>query len=156
MVYFKDLLTKRKSKFALVLGIIFLVVSVSSIPIKLAEKNTLSTFDWIYFIVFFLNGIYWIIALGLGLQVERIFGKAYIRIDNEKIVFKTGVIEKLHEISWNEINSIEYNSSCFIIKRKNRSDYKIRVSNLEYSTIQEIKALVDEISQSKNISSAVY
>lgn len=156
MVYFKDLLTKRKSKFALVLGIIFLVVSVSSIPIKLAEKNTLSTFDWIYFIVFFLNGIYWIIALGLGLQVEGIFGKAYIRIDNEKIVFKTGVIEKLHEISWNEINSIEYNSSCFIIKRKNRSDYKIRVSNLESSTIQEIKALVDEISQSKNISSAVY
>lgn len=93
--------------------------------------------------------------LGLGFQAERIFGKAYLRIDNEKIAIKTGVFEKLQEIAWNEINSIEYNSNCFIIKRKNGADYKIRLSNLEYSSIQEIKVIVDRISKSKNIVSTI-
>lgn len=154
MEYFKDLLRKKKSKYALASGIVFLSGAFLSIPMKLAENNTLSIFDWIFSTIFFWNGIYWII-IGLGFQVERIFGKAYVKIDSDKILVKTGAFEKLHEISWNEINSIYYNSGCFIIKRKNSSDYKIRLSNLKYSTIQEIKAVVDKISKSKNISIAV-
>jgi uncharacterized membrane protein len=150
MEYVQDFLKKKKSKYGIAFSVLFFIIAFSSIPIKLAENNSLSTFDWIYFIVFFFNGTYWLI-FGLGYQVERLFGKAYVRIDNEKIAIKTGIIEKLQEIKWDEIMSINYKSSCFEIKRNNGTDYSIRLSSLEYSTIQEIKNVIKSISKNKNI-----
>jgi len=150
MEYVQDFLKKKKSKYGIAFSLLFFIIAFSSIPIKLAENNSLSTFDWIYFIVFFFNGIYWLI-FGLGYQVERLFGKAYVGIDNEKISIKTGIFEKIQEIEWIEVKSMNYKSSCFEIKRNNGTDYSIRLSNLEYSTIQEIKNAIESISISKNI-----
>ena len=151
MNYSKDLLKeKKKTKFGIVLGILFFVIAISWIPIRLIEKNTISSFDWFYTIIFILNGLSQIMV-GLGYSVERLIGKAFIKIDNQVIKIKTGAFDKEQSIDWNDINSIDYKPSNFIIIKNDKSSFKLTMTKLEYSVIQEIKNVINEIVNNKTI-----
>ncbi len=151
MDYSKDLLKKRKkSKFAIILSILFYVLAISWIPIRLIEKNSVSGFDWFYTVIMFLNGLSQTMA-GLGYSVERLIGKAYIKIDNQVIKIKSGAFNREQSINWDEINLIDYKASNFIITKNDKTVFKLTMSKLEYSVIQEMKNVIDEIAKSKKI-----
>ncbi|MBS0011219.1 MAG: hypothetical protein KFF49_07405 [Bacteroidales bacterium] len=151
MDYSRDLLKeKKKSKFALILGILSFVFAIFWIIIKLNDKNVLSTFDWIYSFLFLLNGISHT-SSGLGYSIERLIGKAFIKIDNQVIKIKTGAFDKEQSIDWSEISSIDYKPNNFMITKKDSSIFKLSMTKLEYSVIQEIKNVIDKIGNDKNI-----
>ena len=79
----------KKSFFRIVLGVLFIVLSCVWIMIRITHKEVISLFDWFYFGIFAINGIFHT-AEGLGF----FFGKAYILINPELISLKAGVFDK--------------------------------------------------------------
>jgi len=152
MDYSRNLLkVKKKSKFALILGILSFIFAIFWISLKLIDKNFLSTFDWIYSFLFLLNGVSHT-SSGLGYSIERLIGKAFVKIDSNVIKIKTGTFDKEQTVDWSDINSIEYKPSNFMITRNDNSVYKLSMTKLEYSVIQEIKNVIDKIGNDKKIS----
>ncbi len=151
MDYSKDLLKeKKKSKFALIFSLLFYVVAISWIPIRLVENGAISGFDWFYTSIMFLNGLSQTMA-GRGYSIERLIGKAFIKIDNQVIKIKTGAFDKEQSIDWSEISSIDYKPSIFIITKNDNSICQLTMTKLEYSEIQDIKNVIDKIANDKKI-----
>ena len=152
MNYSKNLLKGRqKSKFAIVIGILFFMIAISWIPVHLIENGSVSGFDWFFMIIFLLNGLYQTMA-GLGYSIDNLIGKAFIEIDHRVIRIKTGAFDKEHSVSWDEIYSIDYKPNKFIITKNNKTKLNLTISKLEYSVIQEIKNVISEIANKKEIS----
>jgi len=151
MEYRKDLLKQRqKSKLGIVIGILFFVVAVSWIPIRLLDKHSISVFDWLYSLGFFLNGVSQVMT-GLGSSFERVIGKAFINIDGQSLQIKLSAFNREQLIRWSEIESIEYKTNCFIFSQSNAANFVFNLGRLEYSTTQEIKTIICEIAKRKNI-----
>ena len=151
MDYTKDLLKDyKKSKFALIVSVILYSIAIGWIPLRMMDKGTVSGIDWIYASIFFVNGLSQTMA-GLGYSVEKLIGKAYIIINEQKINIKTGIFEKEQKVQWNEISSIDYKANNFLITKKDKSTIKLTLTKIEYSVIQEIKDSISKISFDKNI-----
>jgi len=151
MNYSKNLLKgRKKSTFAIVVGILFFIVAISWIPVRLTENGSVSGFDWFYMIIFLLNGLSQTMA-GLGYSIDSLVGKAFIEIDNQIIRLKTGPFDKEQSITWDEIHSIDYKLNKLMITKNNRTKLNLTMSKLEYSVIQEIKNVISEIANKKEI-----
>lgn len=152
MDYSRDLLKlKKKSKLALIFSILFYLIAISWIPIRLIEKGAISGFDWFYTSIMLFNGISQTMA-ARGYSIERLIGKAFIKIDSQVVIIKTGVFDKKQSIYWSEISSIDYKPSNFVITKNDSSTYNLNMTKLEYSEIQEIKNVIDRIAKDKNVS----
>ena len=79
MNYTKDLLQIRKKKLLVVLGCAMIMLSIWYIPVKWMNEEPISIFDWGFMVVFLLNGTIQLLH-GLGINEERLFGKAYITL----------------------------------------------------------------------------
>ena len=151
MNYSVDLLSFRtKSKFVLVLGILLVLVAIGWFIAIWVRKGSASFFDWLFFILLLLNGLLQI-SQGLGNPIERLFGKAFVRINSQEISIKTGVFDKKQTVKWSEIHSISYKPANFIITKKDNSTYRLSMAKLGYSLIKEIKNVVSNIANDKNI-----
>ncbi len=152
MEYSIDLLKeKKKSIFILVLGILLLLLALAWIPIRWKGNGSVTFFDWIYFIAMLLSGFSQI-SQGLGYPIVRLFGKAYVEINNKIIRVKTGVLDKEQSVEWSDIDSINYKSGNFVITKKDNSIYNLSASKLEYIQIQEVKSVINNIANDKKIS----
>lgn len=121
MEYKKDLLERHaKSIFRLLLGIAFCLISILWMIARLAENEEIRLFDWFYSGIFTLIGLSHLFE-GLGISIERFFGKAFVHIDTERINIKLGVFEKEYTIGWHEIKSIVYKSADFTIQKLDNS-----------------------------------
>jgi len=153
MEYTRDLLkVKKKSKFPLFLGIASFAIAIIWIWMKLIYNERIETFDWFYSIVFLLNGVSHT-STGLGYSIERIFGKAFIQIDDQVIYVKTGVLDKGQKVYWSEIQSIDYKPNKFTITKKDDSTSTIELTKLEYSVIQETKDAIETRANDSNVPS---
>jgi len=152
MKYSKDLLKKRKkSKVNMAFGLFVIFIAITWIPLHLIEKVSISGFDWPYMFIFLLNGLS-LFMTGYGYSLDRIIGKAFIEIDNQVIRMKTDIFDKEKSISWDNINSIEYKPSKFIVAKKDKTKLILTISKLEYIEIQEIKNVISDIANKKKIS----
>lgn len=151
MEYKRDLLTEvKKSKLRVIFGILFFVFSIAWIMIRFIENEPIRTFDWIYSIVFSLNGITHI-SSGLGYSPERLIGKAFIQIDGERIKIKLGVFDKEFYINWQDISAIAYKPNVFKIKKRDNTTQVISISKLDFIRTSEIKDVIANISNEKGI-----
>ena len=151
MNYSKNLLKKRKkSTFVFILGILLLLFALTWIPVRLIENEQISGFDIIYVIIFLLNGIVQILA-GRGISPEKIFGEAYINIDEKMISIKPNAVKKGNSIQWKDISFLNYNLGKFSFTLKNQQIQEVSVHNLEYSVIQDIKKSIASIAKKKEI-----
>jgi len=151
MEYKKDLLKNNgKSIFRLILGIFFCAISILWIIARLADNELVRLFDWFYSGIFTLIGLTHIFG-GLGISIERFFGKAYVHIDNEMIAIKLGVFEKEYKIEWEEIKSIECKSVDFTIQKLDKSSIFFPISKLDYFNVIGIKDIVSKLAESKDI-----
>lgn len=131
-------------------GIAFFIISIFWIRIRLVNGEIIKPFDWIYAGAFALNGIVQLLS-GLGYSIERLFGKAFIRINSEVINFKIGIFEKESKIAWKDVKSIDYKSNNFKIFMLDNSKKLIGISKLDFSSIIEIKEIVKKIADDKGI-----
>lgn len=151
MEYYKDLLRKNKnSKAQLILGIIFLLISIFWIISKYIDHTHIRIFDWIYSIFFFLNGAVQILE-GIGISSNKIFGKAYLRINADFIDIKPIIFEKSQKILWDDINEIEIKSSSIVIAPTIGKHLIINYGTLDFKTVSEIKEKIISVARSKNI-----
>lgn len=151
MDYSKDLLKeKKKSRFALGLSILFYLLAIAWIPIQLIDEDTISVFDWFYVFVMFFNGLSQTMG-ALGYSVDRLIGKAFVKIDDQVINIKTGAFAKEQSIEWSQISSIYYQPGNFTITKTDNSTCTLTLSKLEYSVIQEIKSVIENMANDKKI-----
>lgn len=155
MKYSKDLLKRRKkSKLVIAFGIFVIVIAIIGIPLRLAEKSLNSWFDWFYMIIFLFNGLA-LTMTGLGYSIDKLIGKAFIEIDNQRIRVKKSIMDKEQSISWDNINTIEYKPNKFIVIKNDKTKLKLTVSNLEYSAIQDIKDVISKTANMKKITTNI-
>jgi hypothetical protein len=148
MEYKKDLLQNNaKSTFRLILGILFCVVSFA----RVLDNESISLFDWFCSLVFLTIGVIHIFS-GLGISVERFFGKAFVHIDQQMIDIKLGVFEKEFKIDWREILSIECKTCGFTIQKRDNTFLFFPFSKLDYSSVVAIKDILSKLAGSKAIS----
>jgi hypothetical protein len=145
-----NLLKKKKSLFRVIFGSSFLLIAGGWIAIRFVEKAAISAFDWIYFGVFTLSGVFHMIE-GLGFQFGSFFGKAHILINSEYISLKAGIHEKEQFVNWSAIKSMDYQLNKLIIQRTDDTTTYISLSGFEYLQIQEIRRTIHCIAADKKI-----
>lgn len=151
MEYKKDLLEPHaKSISRLLLGIAFCLISILWMVARSAENEEIRLFDWFYSGIFTLIGLSHLFE-GLGISIERFFGKAFVHIDTERIDIKLGVFEKEYNIGWHEIKSIECKSADFTIQKLDNSTVFFPISKLDYSSITGIREILVKLADSKDI-----
>lgn len=147
----KNLLRKEKrSYYSFFVGILFFVISFLWIIVKIREGQKITIFDWVYSGLFSLNGI--VQSLGsFGFQIEELFGKAFIIINDERISIKTEVFDKEQTILWADIKKISYNINKFQIIKMDGKTLTLDVSKINYALKNEVRELVENISNEKHI-----
>jgi len=102
--------------------------------------------------------IMWVIYGGLGLysiytgnSFYRIFGDAYVKINNEKIRFKPGALKKELQLNWDEITSVVTKPTYLIFKNKKGIEVKLPFENMEYSKVQQVKEILEKLLKEKGI-----
>lgn len=97
-----------------------------------------------------LQGITGIIN-GMGYSVEKIFGSAFVLVDNEQIAIKTGVGAKVKSIKWSQIKSMEYKTNWFEVILTDGSISKLVLSGLEFKVLVETRDAINFIAAEKGI-----
>jgi len=153
MEFKKDLLKKdKKSILKLVLGILFLVISGAWIVDRILEYQSFRLFDWFYSGILTLNGIVYTIE-GSGLSISKLFGKAFVWIDNDRISIKPGIMDKEQKVYWNAIKTMDYKLNKYHIRQMDNTSITLDLSKLGYALKNEIRETLDSIAKKKNIQS---
>lgn len=147
----RDLLKiEKKSVFKIIVGMLFFVISIAWIVDKNINDQIIRPFDWLLLGIFVLNGVVHSIE-GFGFSLARLFGKAFILIDNERIVIKTGVFAKEQNVSWQDIKSIANNPIRCQIARNDGTSVTLKLSKLDYSLIKDIKSTIIVFAKEKGL-----
>ncbi len=146
-----DLLRKKeKSKTAILLASVSILFSIIWIPIKYLDHKILSASDWVFSFYFAVYGVL-ALLMGFGYHFERIWGTSFIDIDHIHIVVKSGVWSKKQAILWNDIQSMDYKTNWFEIKKYDGSTFKLKLSDLEYIVLIETRNTINFIAADKRI-----
>lgn len=149
MEYYKNLYPHQvRMKIQLILGIVFIALSITWILIKI--NNEIIVFDWIYSGVFFLNGIVSIMQY-YGFIIEEFFGKRFIRITNKKIQYKPRTLKSEIVILWEDIHAIQFKVNHVKIEYNDGKTFKLQYNSMDYRSVQQLKETIREIAKSYNI-----
>ena len=148
MEYYKNLYPQpEKKKFQLILGIIFIILSIFWILNKMGDK--ILAFDWIYSSIFMLNGVS-VIMQYFGYNIDELFGKRFIKITPEEISYKPKTLKPETKILWKNITSILLKVNHINIKYNNGEIINIHYNSLDYSSVQELKDTITEFARNNN------
>ena len=150
MNYTKDLQQIHKKKLPVVLGCTMIVLSVWYIPIKWLDKEPISIFDWCVAAVFLLNGTVQLLH-GLGINEERLFGKAYITINDTGLRIKTAALANEQLVDWNDVSSIHVGKWSVNFLQTNLNIKQIYLSKLDKETQQEVKEAIMAVADKNRI-----
>lgn len=146
-----DLIPKRqRSKFTLVMGVISLSIPIIYVVFRFFGDREKLFSQFPMMILLTLQGITGIIN-GMGYSVEKFFGSAYVLVDNEQIVIKTGIWTRMKSIRWSQIKSLQYKSNWFEIIHPDGSASKLELSELEFKVLVETRDAVYYIAAEKGI-----
>jgi hypothetical protein len=147
----RDLLVvQKKSVFRIIMGILFFVISIVWVIDLVINSKTSRPFDWLFFGVFVMNGLIHSIE-GFGFSLARLFGKAFILIDTDRIAIKTGVLAKEQSVYWKDIKSLSYKPIRFKIVRNDNTSMTFNLSKLDYLLIKDMKISINEIANEKGL-----
>lgn len=147
----KDLLQiEKKSLARIILGIGFFICAAGWILSRHIDNQIIKFFDWLFFGTMAINGIYHVIE-GFGFSFPKLFGKAFIIIDNDEIRIKNGVFDEEQSILWRDIKSIRYKPSIFQIIKLDETFVAFKLQDLDYSLIREIKEVIRAIAHEKGV-----
>jgi len=150
MEFYKNLYPYRESKkIQLVFGFIFIILSILWILQKKHFNSQIFVFDWLYSIIFLLNGIV-VILQYYGIHIEEIFGKRYIKITPEEIDYKPKTFNPAKKIKWVDVKVINFKVNSIELESIKGENIVINYTNLEYASVQELKERIAQITQNKN------
>ncbi len=88
---------------------------------------------------------------GFGISIEKLFGEAFVVIDNELISIKTKINKKEETVYWKDVKSVDFKYNQLTIKRVDNTNMNIDIVNLTYNTKKDIRTIISKISEDKNI-----
>ncbi len=156
MEYYKDLLENDFSRkhgykyawiFNVVFGFLMLFLSVYYLKVFSHEIEELHI---IVSTLFFTNGLIFTLR-GFNFKIEKLFGKAFIKINDRGFILKTSPFKSEQSIYWQDIESVHYTAGKFTFLKNDGSKIKFSVIELNYATIQEIKEAVSKYTQLNDI-----
>lgn len=150
MNYTKDLQQIRKKKLLVVLGCAMIMLSIWYIPVKWMNEEPISIFDWGFMVVFLLNGTIQLLH-GLGINEVRLFGKAYITINDTGLRIKTAALAKEQSVDWNDVSSIHVGKWSVNFLQTNLNIKQIYLSKLDKETQQEVKEAIMAVADKNGI-----
>ncbi|MDK2977903.1 MAG: hypothetical protein PWP52_617 [Bacteroidales bacterium] len=150
MKYYKDLHPQPESnKFHLILGILFIILSIALIITNFVEDGFLTIFNWFYSFILFLNGVV-ILLQYRGINIDRIFGKKFIRVTPEQICYKPTHRSKEQIVNWKEVEAIKFNIySVDIISHSHTLN--ISYQSQSFQDIQLFKQTILQSAEQKSI-----
>jgi len=150
MNYFKDFLEKEKhSLLQLFFGVIFIILSILMIISKQRGLAELSVWEWLFAVVFFLNGIVNLLE-GRGVRVEKYFGKAYLAINQESFQMKRTVFHPVQDIRWQQVQKLEVRLMRFYFYLPERTQ-KISLYKLPLKEREKVFNVVRDLAEFYNI-----
>lgn len=114
------------------------------------EHEKITFFDGLYFAAMFANGIFHTLE-GRGKFVNSLFGEAYVSINEEHIKVKPFIFGSCQEFFWNDIQSIRFGSYDTEIMDKKEKFHRVKLDQLEYPVLKEVKETLKKIGTAKNI-----
>ncbi|ASB50564.1 hypothetical protein [Alkalitalea saponilacus] len=146
-----NLLKNKKSRTRIFYGIILVLFSISFLIIKPLKDGHISTFDWVYVIVFMLLGIGHLIE-GYGFSFSTFLNReAFVHIGDSGLKIKKDAFSKEKEIEWNHVKTIEYKSAQYKIGMNNNEIIHIDIPTDDYHRVQIIKESVNHYAEKNEI-----
>ena len=126
------------------------MLSIWYIPVKWMNEEPISIFDWGFMVVFLLNGTIQLLH-GLGINEVRLFGKAYITINDTGLRIKTAALAKEQSVDWNDVSSIHVGKWSVNFLQTNLNIKQIHLSKLDKETQQEVKEAIMAVADKNRI-----
>ncbi len=123
------------------------IIAVSWIIVKLYERTPFRLFDWFY--VSFMM-LYFIVFMARIIKPD-IFGKAFVRIDENVISMKISPNAKEYNIPWAQVSKLLYRVTFLDIFLVDGSSVSIDLTNVGYENIQKIKVVIQQVCRAKGI-----
>jgi len=150
MEYYFDLYPRNeRTKLQFILSILFLIISILWITNRIYHHQHISLFDWLYSIIFFLNGVVNLLEY-FGKPIDRIFGTTFIKINNQEISYKPGLFKNEISLEWKGIETIIFKINYLEIIYK-QVPIHLKYHGQQYVVIQDLKNIVRTIAQEKDI-----
>jgi hypothetical protein len=146
----KNLLKKEKSGFRISVGVISILLSILWIGNRIISDLDIRPFDWLYSVFFALIGVVHLIE-GYGTSAEKLFGSAFVLIDNERISIKPRILTKGQNIYWESIKRLDYKFNTFRIQKVDNTIMTLDLSKFDYVLKNDIKNTIATIAKDKNI-----
>lgn len=140
----------KKSTFKKISGIGSIILALAWLVTITIFNESPSVIYIIYCIWFVIYGIIFLLD-GMGINIMKWFGEAYIRIDGIGIRVKKGVFAKVFSLDWSEVEQVEYFLLRICFTLSGGEVRELNYDNLDYGHIQEIKRVVRLISDDKVI-----
>ncbi len=156
MEYQIDLLQKSKKDWFRIIwgGAVFLAI-IAWFADRIIENRTIDTADWIYQIFMIFFGA-WLLLTGLGYHVRKLFGSAYIKMDDNLIALKNGIWDKEESVSWKEIKSIQFWHNQFRINRQDGSVSLLKLPFANSNASNEAIHAIVKSAKEKGIEISLY
>jgi hypothetical protein len=136
-----DFLQNQKIRWLyIVFGVLWISLSVYSDLIE--DKSVFK------FIFYFIIGLF-IISRGLGVPFEKLFGRKFIYVSDEKISIKLKVLKKGIEVHWDEITSLELWPGKIIITTQNTVKQSADISETDPQARHDFLQTIIKIAEKK-------
>ena len=137
-----DLISKRRKTLFLVFGTGLFLIASARIVLYIFGDNVAKPFDWIYFGIFALNGLFFVYQ---GLE------ETYLLINSEMIVLKNVLFEKKLCVAWNEVKAINYRMNRIEFVKTDDTMATLYFDTFNYTSVQKIRETIVEIAKEKNL-----
>lgn len=105
----------------------------------------------VFFILWTIYGISAMFSIYKQKSIVQILGDAYVKINENEIIYKPKIFKKETKISWKDIKAVLAKPGYLLVERKNDEAFKIPYNNLEYSEVQNLKETLSKLLKEKDI-----
>jgi len=142
-----DFQKTQKSKMRFYLGILMLLMSAFYLFLVIYQDNWYNVFN---VIIFFIWGT-GVIIESKGFTLSRLWGEAYLLIDDEKFEFKPKPLKPASILNWNKIDTLKFRTNRVEFIYDTSTLTELEYSRFSYQQVQDIKAVLTSIAEKNNI-----
>ena len=151
MEFYDDLTDQQKKHpFRFIVGLLSFVLAIFWFLDSLSNTEPLSLFAWGFFAFLLFNGI-WHVWEGMGLSINRLFGKACIIINEEIIYLKDRIFGSALKLSWDLVKSISFKSYRVEVLEANGNCVEFDLSKMNFKQFEKVKQAIRYMAEKKEI-----
>ncbi|MFO7938498.1 MAG: hypothetical protein R6U66_01990 [Bacteroidales bacterium] len=149
--FYDDLTPKQRTHpFRFIVGAISLLLAFIWLFGTLQKEGSMPLFAIVFFLFLLVNGL-WHALEGAGVQVNRIFGNACIRINEEMIFIKGELFGRAVTLPWHLVKSITLKPYRVEVLDSQGQCMEFDFSRLDFKQMENLKQILRTMAQKKEI-----